>query len=141
MRRPPIKKLLYTGRIPDASLEVRDMKRGFLRVWLALLIFSAAASISWAQAVRATLVGRVTDQTGAVVPGTKVTLTNTGTNETRSATLGDNGEFVFTQLAPGTYTLTSEHQGFRKDVKSGIELQVGQEARIDVSLQVGALTE
>jgi len=117
------------------------MKRGFLRVWLALLIFSAAASISWAQAVRATLVGRVTDQTGAVVPGTKVTLTNTGTNETRSATLGDNGEFVFTQLAPGTYTLTSEHQGFRKDVKSGIELQVGQEARIDVSLQVGALTE
>src|SRR5207245_5732160 len=42
---------------------------------------------------------------------------------------------------PGAYSLTSEHEGFRKDVRSGIVLEVGQEARVDISLQVGALTE
>ena len=104
-------------------------------------LFVVLAGICSGQTVRATLVGRVTDPTGAVVPGTKVTLINAGTNEAHSMVVGDNGEFVFPQLAPGVYTLTSEHEGFRKDVRSGIELQVGQEARIDVSMQVGALTE
>jgi hypothetical protein len=104
-------------------------------------LFVVLAGICSGQTVRATLVGRVTDPTGAVVPGTKVTLINVGTNEAHSIVVGDNGEFVFPQLAPGVYTLTSEHEGFRKDVRSGIELQVGQEARIDVPLQVGVLTE
>ena len=113
------------------------MKRGIFL----LAIVTIAVSIIWAQAVRATLVGRVTDQTGAVVPGTRITLINAGTNETHAVTVSDNGEFVFSQLAPGRYTLTSEHEGFRKDVRTGLELQVGQEARVDISLQVGALAE
>ena len=117
------------------------MRRFSFFAWLLGVVLVATGVVCWAQAVRATLVGRVTDQSGAVVPGTKVTLTNTGTNETRVVTVSDNGEFVFTQLAPGQYTLTTEHEGFRKDVRSGIELQVGQEARIDVALQVGALAE
>src|SRR6516225_4569988 len=109
--------------------------------WVLVTIVVAAGVICWGQAVRATLVGRVTDQTGAVVPGTKLTLVNNGTNETHSVVVGDNAEFVFTQLAPGQYTLTTEHEGFRKDVRSGVVLEVGQEARIDVALQVGALSE
>ena len=117
------------------------MKRAFLSAIVLLAFLALMAPCAFAQAVRATLVGRVTDQSGAVVPGTKITLTNVGTNETHVVTVSDNGEFVFTQLAPGQYTLTSEHEGFRKDVRSGIELQVGQEARIDVALQVGALAE
>src|SRR5229473_6435594 len=108
------------------------MRRGFAFVLFLLAVVCAG------QAVRATLVGRVTDPTGAVVPGTKVTLTNVGTNETHALVVGDNGEFVFPQLAPGIYTLASEHEGFRKDVRTGIELQVGQQARVDVSMQVGA---
>jgi outer membrane receptor protein involved in Fe transport len=110
------------------------MKRGAISLWLTLAI------AAWGQS-RATLTGRVTDATGAVVPGTKLTLVNAATNETRSVTVGGNGEFTFLQIAPGAYSLTSEHEGFRKDVRSGIVLEVGQEARIDVSLQVGALTE
>jgi outer membrane receptor protein involved in Fe transport len=113
------------------------MRRGLIQAW----IIAAVGSVCWAQAVRATLVGRVTDQTGAVVPGAKVTLVNSGTNETHSAVVGDNAEYVFTQLAPGQYTLTTEHEGFRKDVRSGLTLEVGQQARIDVALQVGALSE
>ena len=109
--------------------------------WVLLIISSCTISVSWGQAVRATLVGRVTDQSGAIVPTTKLTLTNTGTNETHTVVVGDNGEFVFTQLAPGEYTLVTEHGGFRKDVRNGIVLQVGQEARMDVALQVGAVSE
>jgi len=106
-----------------------------------VLAIAAGVPGAWGQAVRATLVGRVTDQTGAVVPGAKLTLTNTGTNETHAVVVTGNGEFVFPQLAPGQYMLATEHGGFRKDVRTGIVLEVGQEARIDVALQVGALTE
>lgn len=101
----------------------------------------AMPRLSLGQAVRATLVGRVTDQSGAVAPGAKVTLTNAATNETHSLFVTGNGEFVFPQLPPGGYTLVTEHEGFRKDVRTGIVLEVGQEARIDVALEVGALTE
>jgi len=113
------------------------MKRGRT---LTLLVAVAIMPVCWAQ-TRATLTGRVTDATGAVVPDAKVTLANIGTNEAKNVTAGANGEFTFVQLAPGQYTLATEHEGFRKDVRTGIVLEVGQEARIDVSLQVGALTE
>lgn len=119
------------------------MRRGFLLslTWLTVILLVATVSISWAQATRATLVGRVTDETGAVVPGSKLTLVNAATNETRSLAAGASGEFVFPQLAPGQYTLTTEHEGFRKDVRSGIVLEVGQDARLDVALRLGAVTE
>jgi len=117
------------------------MRRPSFSAWLVVSFIVAAGVVCWAQAVRATLVGRVTDQSGAVVPGTKLTLVNSGTNETHTVTVGENADFVFTQLAPGQYTLTTEHEGFRKDVRTGISLEVGQEARIDIALQVGALSE
>ncbi len=118
------------------------MKRGFATSaapYLALLV--STFSIVWAQGIRATLLGRVTDQSGAVVPGAKVTVVNIGTNAAQSVVVGDNAEFVFPQLAPGQYTLTTEHEGFRKDVRTGITLEVGQQARMDVALQVGAVSE
>jgi hypothetical protein len=109
---------------------------------LAVLFFSGSiVPGAWCQAVRATLVGRVTDDSSAIVPGTKLTLTDTGTNETRELVASDTGEFVFPQLAPGQYTLIAEHPGFRKSVDTGIVLQVGQQARIDVVLKLGSVTE
>ncbi len=71
------------------------MKRGIFPAFAFLAILAATAPLGLSQAVRATLVGRVTDQSAAVVPGTKVTLTNIGTNETHVVTVADNGEFVF----------------------------------------------
>ena len=85
--------------------------------WGYAFLLVLLAAVCSGQAVRATLVGRVTDPTGAVVPGTRITLVNVGTNEAHSMVVSDNGEFVFPQLAPGVYTLTSEHEGFRKDVR------------------------
>ena len=102
-----------------------------------LLFFSIVA----AQGVRATIVGRVADDSGAVVPGATITVTNTGTNESRSVVVNDNGDYAIPQLAPGQYTLTAEYTGFNKVVRSGIVLETGQQARLDLVLKVGAVTE
>src|SRR5438132_9334928 len=105
---------------------------------ITLLFF---VSILAAQGVRATIVGRVTDDSGAVVPGAKITITNTGTNESRSITVNDSGDYAIPQLAPGQYTLTAEYVGFNTVVRSGIVLETNQQTRLDVVLKVGGLTE
>jgi hypothetical protein len=107
---------------------------------LAAMVSMLAALVLFGQS-SATLVGRVTDSSGATVPGTKLTLVNPATNETHAVLAGDNGDFVFPQLAPGQYTLTAEHQGFRRDVEKDIVIQVGQEARVNVTLQVGSVSD
>src|SRR5215471_9122882 len=58
-----------------------------------------------AQGFRATILGRVTDESGAVVPATKITITNRGTNESRVVIVGADGEYVIPQVAPGGHAL------------------------------------
>ena len=113
---------------------MRSLRNGFM----ATLVF---VSLVTAQGVRATVVGRVTDDTGAVVPGAKITITNVGTNESRSVIVNDSGEYAIPQLAPGQYTVTAEYAGFNKVVRSGIVLETSQQARIDIALKVGTVSE
>src|SRR5947209_4378745 len=113
---------------------MRSLRNGFI----ATLVF---VSLVTAQGVRATVVGRVTDETGAVVPGAKITITNVGTNDSRSVIVNDSGEYAMPQLAPGQYTVTAEYAGFNKVVRSGIVLETGQQARIDIALKVGTVSE
>jgi Carboxypeptidase regulatory-like domain len=87
-------------------------------------------SVLAAQGVRATIVGRVTDDTGAVIPGATITITNIGTNESRSVIVNDSGDYSVPQLAPGQYNLTAEYAGFNKVVRSGIVLETNQQARL-----------
>jgi len=105
------------------------------------IAFFLFASILSAQSFRATVVGRVTDDTGAVVPGAMITITNVGTNENRSVVVNERGEYAIPQLAPGQYTLTAEYTGFNKVVRSGIVLETNQDARFDIVLKVGGITE
>jgi len=102
---------------------------------------SVMATQVWAQGVRATISGRVTDASGAAVVGARITVTNVGTNSTRVALVSDTGDYAAPQLAPGEYTLTVEMSGFKKELIRGITLETGQQARYDVALQVGAVTE
>ena len=104
-----------------------------------LAIFLAQPSL--AQFVRGALVGKVTDEKGAAVTGTQVKLTNLGTNETKSATTDENGDYNFPALLPGVYSLEVRRTGFKTQVVSRVELQVNQTARVDVSLPVGELSE
>src|SRR5262245_55885465 len=106
---------------------------GFL---LALISVTASAQVTTAD-----LVGTIRDNSGAVVRGVKVTLTNVATGVSRSVTTSDDGNYIFTSLHPGRYALTAEATGFRKVERTGVELQVNQRAQIDLELQVGEVGE
>jgi Carboxypeptidase regulatory-like domain len=87
------------------------------------------------------ITGVVTDSSGSVITGATITVTNPETNFTRTATSNDTGNYNFPDLAPGIYTLKAEKSGFRSEIRSAIELQVQQTARIDFGLNVGEVTE
>jgi hypothetical protein len=93
------------------------------------------------QVTTADLVGTIRDSSRGVVPGAKVVITNQATGVSRSATTGDDGNYIFTSLQPGGYTLTAEAAGFRKVERTGVQLQVNQRAQVDLDLEVGRLGE
>ena len=109
-----------------------------LALFSALIVISAPCV---SQVASAELSGTVFDVSGSVVPGGKVTATNLATNVSRIAESGKDGSYVLTQLPPGDYTLSVEAPGFRKLVQSGITLQINQQARVDLSLQLGQLAD
>ena len=103
-----------------------------------LALLSAGAQ---AQQATALIAGTVKDASGALVMGAKVTLKNSDTNSARSATTSKDGDYLFTLVPIGAYELTVEHQGFEKYVHRGITLEINQNARLDVSLQVGTQSQ
>ncbi len=115
-------------------------KASLSRFLFLLTVFASVLAPSLAQGIRATITGRITDQAGAVVPGTKVTITNTGTNEARTSAANEEGDYTIPQIPPGDYQLTVEQAGFKKSIQR-FTLQTGQEARVDVQLSTGAVTE
>jgi hypothetical protein len=111
-----------------------------LLVVCTLLVFSLSGSLS-AQAVSATLLGTVTDSSGAVVIGAKVTVTEADTGFSHSATSNESGNFSFGDLPPGQYNVTVEITGFKKETRKGIDLLVNSSQRVDVQLIPGAVSE
>jgi hypothetical protein len=110
----------------------------FNRVWLLLsAIIFFVASPSHAQAPTATLVGRVTDVSNAVIPGATVAVRNTGTNQVRTVTTTRQGEYTVTTLNPGIYQVSITMPGFQGANEAHLELQADQTARLDVQLKVG----
>ena len=109
----------------------------FALVAAALFVFGGAA---WGQTT-ASLRGTVTDQSGAVIVGAKVTLTNTGTGISRTTTSGSDGGYLFDVVQVGTYKLSVEKTGFAKFVREGIILELNQNGRADVALKIGQTTE
>jgi len=94
-----------------------------------------------AQAVTGTILGSVTDTTGAAVPGATVTLTNLGTGLTRTVVTDSVGEYTAPSLPTGKYRLVSELPGFKTVTIPDIDLGVDQRVRINVQLQIGAVAE
>jgi outer membrane receptor protein involved in Fe transport len=113
----------------------------------AFLFGSAAAllllcgSVATAQTFRGTVLGTVTDASGAVVNGAKVTVRNTDTGLTREVTTGDDGNYSAPELPVGDYSVTVEKTGFRAGVVSGIHLEASSQRRADVSLELGEISE
>ena len=86
------------------------------------------------------ITGVVTDTSGAVVAAATVTVTNTQTNATRAAVTNNVGNYSFPALPPGVYNVKVEIQGFQPEIRSGVELQVQQVARLDFQLNVGSVS-
>jgi carboxypeptidase family protein len=88
-----------------------------------------------------TVVGTVTDPSGAVVGGANLTLTDKTTNTVRTTTSSDTGRYVFTNVNPGTYDLTVKHAGFAEGRVARLKVEVGQQVTANVPLRVGGATE
>src|ERR1700738_4352560 len=112
---------------------------------LGVLLFTLAAAclgnFAKAQGTTAQIVGKVADQTGAVIPNAPIDVQNTGTGLVRHAQSTAEGSYVIPSLPVGTYALHVSMNGFKGFNQSGILLEAGQSARIDVNLQVGAANE
>jgi hypothetical protein len=101
-----------------------------------------SATASFAQTTgAATIVGNVTDTSGAVVPGAKVTVINTETNFRFEGVTNQEGYYYVPYLRPGTYNVTIEVAGFKRYVREGIELRTNDAPRIDARLEVGTRAE
>ncbi|MEK7406045.1 MAG: TonB-dependent receptor, partial [Acidobacteriota bacterium] len=115
------------------------MSTGRTSFVLAAVILLAAPAV--AQTTTATLTGAVADSSGAAVPAATVTVTNTATGIARRIPTNDLGYYTAALLPPGGYHIRIEKEGFRAVTRSGIVLNVDQVARLDFTLEVGAVSE
>ena len=111
-----------------------------MRVTRFVLLLLSAVSL-FAQADRGSIAGTVTDNSGAIVPGVTLTLQNQATNLTYSATASDTGAYSFLNLPVGTYSLAATAKGFQRSQTTGIPVQVNQQARVDIRLQLGEVNQ
>ena len=106
-----------------------------------LLLLASICMPSMAQTVDTAIIGTVTDSSGAVVGGATVTATATATGVAKSAVTSANGSFSITYLIPGTYDLKVSANGFNVEEEKGIVLQINQQAKMNVSLHVGGVSQ
>src|SRR5499426_3570859 len=117
------------------------MRRPFRELCLALFALLLSSTVTLAQLSTAQLSGRVTDESGAVLPGVTVTATQTDTGFVRSDVTDGSGAYILSNLPTGPYRLEAALQGFRTYVQTGIVLQVAGSPVVNVSLSVGNLEE
>jgi hypothetical protein len=99
-----------------------------------------AATLS-AQEFRGTILGRVSDPTGAVIPGAKVTITNQETNVPVNVETNGEGNYVAPYMIPGTYRVVVTSAGFKKWVREGVIVQINARMAIDATLEIGAVSD
>src|SRR5260370_39471211 len=87
-----------------------------------------------ANAQTSSVVGTITDQSGAIIEGAKVTATNTQTSTARESSSNDTGLYRLTNLVPGSYTITAEKDGFKIARVANLALTVNQTSTIDITL-------
>jgi Carboxypeptidase regulatory-like domain len=110
----------------------------FHRIVLCLSVFAFVPSALLAQLTTATLTGTITDPTGAVVSGAKVTVVNVNTHFTAKAVSNASGDYRIDLLPIGSYTMTVESTGFKKFIQANITLSVNQQANVGAVLQIGS---
>ncbi len=108
------------------------------RIMLLSLVAAVASAVSSAQDATGRIFGTVYDQQGAVIPAVQITVTNTATQDVRTATTDKEGYFQILALPIGNYKVAAEHTGFSRVVSPEQKLLINQALRVDVKMQVGA---
>lgn len=111
------------------------------RVCLSLALLAAMIATASAQEFRGAITGRVSDESGGRLPGVTVTATNVATNNATTTTTSNEGDYNLLYLTPGTYTLTAELSGFKKLVREGIQVRVGDRIGLDLKMDIGRIEE
>src|SRR5438046_8772887 len=114
------------------------MRPRFLKLFLGIVVVAGSVRAGHAQTA-ATISGRVQDATGAAVSGATITVKSLETGATRTATTDDTGGFRVLSLSVGRQDVRAEKPGFKVAIRSGINLEVGQEAVVPFDLEVGDL--
>ncbi len=110
--------------------------------WMQLSLAALLCAVPlFSQAVSGSLVGTVTDVSGAVVPSARVTVTETNTGISRTGATNPSGGYVFTNLNAGRYRVEIEQPGFSKAVRDGIDVFVNSTVRVDIQLRPGEITQ
>jgi hypothetical protein len=115
-----------------------------MKIWcraLLLAVFVSAAVNVGAQSLYGTLVGNVTDETGAALPGASVTVTQTETNLSRDVMTNESGGYTVPNLLPGTYQVAVTLQGFKSYTARDIAVRPDLVLRVDARLGLGTLEE
>src|SRR2546428_9384654 len=110
-----------------------------VRMILAFVVLAATSLV--AQTFRGTILGTVTDPSGAMVSGAKVTVRNVNTGLERSTQTSADGSYSVPELPIGTYTVTISQSGFQTSVTSSVPVDVAGERRVDASLKPGKVSE
>ncbi len=115
----------------------------FGRICLFFVLAVVSLNMAFGQGVGATgtILGTISDSTGAVLPNVKIVVTNTGTNAAFNTESNSAGDFNAPSLSPGVYTVSAQTAGFQKSVTDPFTLAVDQKVRINLSLKPGAVTE
>ncbi len=107
----------------------------------AVLMLAVLAPLSFGQETRATILGRVTDPSGAAIAGAKVAIQNEATNVVSRTESNGEGNFISPPLEPGSYSVTAEAPGFRTIVQKALGVRTGDRVPLDLRLQVGGSAE
>src|SRR6202789_3782964 len=133
--------------MPGGSMP--SLRARWTRIWLTricpialcLVISLSIPAALHAQSANGRIVGRVSDPTGAILSGAKVTLSNEATGISRDAKSNDSGDYSFVDVAPGTYTVQFELKGFKKNVQKSVIVDVNQVVTLNSALQIGGSQE
>ncbi|MBL8232061.1 MAG: carboxypeptidase regulatory-like domain-containing protein [Bryobacterales bacterium] len=112
-----------------------------LLIFLTLVCLLAATGFAQSQDARGNIVGRVTDSTGAVVPGADVRARSIATGVSVVSKANEGGNYVLPFLMPGFYEVTSEFTGFRKFVRANVQVRVNENVELNIEMTIGDVTE
>lgn len=112
--------------------------QGVVKILFVIVVSSTAV---WAQLIGASVAGTVKDPTGAVLAGAAITVTNVETGAVRSTVADESGRYTVPSVPVGLYQVRAEKAGFQSQLKTGIQLVVGQSTVIDLTLAVGPVVQ